>query len=104
MVMIVKKRYAENTLRIYKDILNFHPHCQGAMLSLIYNRGNSLGGDRRKEMKEIQSDLKQGGKQVPALLRSMKRLWTTKSNRGLQGRREDEAKIFEKGLNCDCYE
>ena len=55
-------------------------------------------------MKEIQSDLKQGGKQVPTLLRSMKRLWTKKSNRGLQGRREDEAKIFEKGLNCDCYE
>ena len=79
MVMIVKKRYAEDTLRIYKDILNFHPHCQGAMLSLIYNRENSLSSVRRKEMKQIQSDLKQGGKQVPALLRSMKRLWTQKS-------------------------
>ena len=104
MVMLVKKRYAEDTLRVYKDILNFHPHCQGAMLSLIYNRGGSVAGDRRKEMKQIQSDLKQGGEQVPALLRSMKRLWTQKSNRGLQSRREDEAKIFEKGLKCDCYE
>jgi len=62
-----------------------------------------LKGDRRKEMKEIQDNLKKNGKKVPLFLRSMKRLWTTKANRGLQARREDEAKIFEKGLKCECY-
>ncbi|WP_254202679.1 MULTISPECIES: pesticin C-terminus-like muramidase [unclassified Acinetobacter] len=103
MVMIVKKRYAEDTLKIYRDILKYHPHCQGAILSLVYNRYIGLKGDRRKEMKEIQNDLKNNGKKVPSLLRSMKRLWTTKANRGLQARREDEAKIFEKGLKCECY-
>lgn len=103
MVMIVKKRYAGDTLIIYPDILKYHPHCQGAILSLVYNRSISLKGDRRKEMKEIQDDLKQDGSNVPISLRSMKRLWTTKQNRGLQARREDEAKIFEKGLKCDCY-
>lgn len=103
MVMIVKKRYAGDTLIIYPDILKYHPHCQGALLSLVYNRSISLKGDRRKEMKEIQEDLKQDGSNVPTSLRSMKRLWTTKQNRGLQARREDEAKIFEKGLKCDCY-
>ena len=104
MVMLVKQRYAEDTLKIYKEILNYHPHCQGAMLSLVYNRGASVSGDRRREMKQIQDDLKIDGTQVPSLLRSMKRLWTTSANRGLQSRREDEAKIFEKGLKCDCYE
>jgi hypothetical protein len=103
MVMIVKKRYAEDTLKVYPDILKYHPHCQGAILSLVYNRYIGLKGDRRKEMKEIQDDLKKNGKKVPLFLRSMKRLWTTKANRGLQARREDEAKIFEKGLKCECY-
>lgn len=103
MVMIVKKRYAEDTLKVYPDILKYHPHCQGAILSLVYNRYIGLKGDRRKEMKEIQDDLKSKGKKVPSLLRSMKRLWTTKANRGLQARREEEAKIFEKGLKCECY-
>ncbi|WP_286389224.1 pesticin C-terminus-like muramidase [Acinetobacter indicus] len=103
MVMIVKKRYAENTLKVYPDILKYHPHCQGAILSLVYNRYIGLKGDRRREMKEIQDDLKSNGKKVPSLLRSMKRLWTTKANRGLQARREEEAKIFEKGLKCECY-
>lgn len=104
MVMVVKKRYAEDTLKIYSDVLNYHPHCQGALLSLVYNRYNSLKGDRRREMREIQEDLKQGGNETPKLLRSMKRLWTDKSTRGLQSRREDEAKLFEKGLKCNCYE
>lgn len=104
MAMIVKKRYAEDTLSIYGDVLKLHPHCQGAMLSLVYNRGNGLSGERRKEMKEIQNDLKNGGTKVPTLLRNMKRLWTTKSDRGLQKRREDEALLFEKGLKCDCYQ
>ena len=103
MVMIVKKRYAEDTLKIYPDILKYHPHCQGAILSLVYNRYIGLKGDRRKEMREIQKDLKKSGSNVPISLRSMKRLWTTKQNRGLQARREDEAKIFEKGLKCECY-
>ncbi|MFD1438836.1 pesticin C-terminus-like muramidase [Acinetobacter terrae] len=103
MVMIVKKRYAEDTLKIYPDILKYHPHCQGAILSLVYNRYIGLKGNRRKEMREIQGDLKKSGSNVPISLRSMKRLWTTKQNRGLQARREDEAKIFEKGLKCDCY-
>ena len=58
MVMIVKKRYAEDTLKVYPDILKYHPHCQGAILSLVYNRYIGLKGDRRKEMKEIQDDLK----------------------------------------------
>jgi len=100
MVMIVKKRYAGDTLITYPDILKYHPYCQGAILSLVYNRSISLKGDR---CKEIQDDLKQDGSNVPTYLRSMKRLWTTKQNRGLQARREDEAKIFEKGLKCDCY-
>lgn len=53
MVMIVKKRYAGDTLINYPDILKYHPHCQGAILSLVYNRSISLKGDLCKEMKKF---------------------------------------------------
>lgn len=66
--MIVKKRYAGDTLITYPDILKYHPYCQGAILSLVYNRSISLKGDR---CKEIQDDLKQDGSNVPTYLRSM---------------------------------
>ena len=36
------KRYAQYVVDIYPDSINLHPHCQGALLSLVFNRGNKL--------------------------------------------------------------
>ena len=104
LAVIVKQRYAELVVSIYPEILKYHPHCQGALLSLVYNRGISLDGPSRREMKDIQNVLKvNNAYEIPSLLRSMKRLWTTTKNRGVAIRREDEAKWFEKGVKCDCF-
>jgi GH24 family phage-related lysozyme (muramidase) len=56
-------------------------------------------------MKEINDDLlNQTPEKIPSRLRSMKRLWEGKAGLGgLITRREDEAKLFERGLKCDCW-
>ena len=71
----------------------------GALVSLTYNRGASFGkaGDRYAEMRAIKDDMGRSEfDDVPAQLRSMKRLWPTV--KGLQTRREREARLFERGL------
>lgn len=77
------------------------PDCKGVLLSLVYNRGASFqqDGDRYAEMRAIRAAMISGNLQaIPGLLRSMKRLWTNKSVRGVALRREHEARLFEKGL------
>ena len=101
----MKKRYAQQVVDIYPKAINLHPDCQGALLSLVINRGNSLTGDTRLEMKQIQEDLI-GNKfeNIPSRLRSMKKLWANDRNRiGLVQRREKEAVFFEEALKCNCW-
>jgi len=79
------------------------PSCKGVLLSLVYNRGASfsLAGDRYREMRNIKA-LMEARKfsRIPAELRSMRRLWTTPSVRGVAIRREIEARMFEKALTA----
>lgn len=77
------------------------PDCKGVLLSLVYNRGASfqLAGDRYSEMRAIRAAMiNRNWSAIPGLLRSMKRLWQTKSVRGVALRREHEAALFERGL------
>ena len=61
----------------------------GALVSLVFNRGTRLVGDRREEMAAIHKALSKGKpEEVPAQLRAMKRYWPTVPS--LQRRREDE--------------
>lgn len=82
------------------------PDCIGALVSLAYNRGPSFTIPASKdktgryvEMRAIRTHMaaKEFGK-IPTEFRKMKRLWTTPSVRGLVTRREEEAKLFERGL------
>lgn len=76
-----------------------HPDCLGALVSLAYNRGPSFGnsGDRYREMRAIRALMASGNfAGIPAQFRSMKRLWP--NVKGLQDRREREARLFEAGL------
>jgi len=60
------RSYAQQAVNVFPQLINLHPHCQGAMLSLIYNRGSGLHGksveeeDRRREMREIKNALEAG--------------------------------------------
>lgn len=85
------------TLRVYPQAINLPEDCAAALFSLVFNRGTSLTGERRAEMRGIKDALATGHRDaVPGLIRSMKRLWPEKS--GLVRRREDEARLFEHGL------
>lgn len=80
-------------LRIYPQADELHPNQTAALLSLVFNRGSSLNGDRRTEMLAIQSALKTGNlASVPNLFRQMERLWP--NTKGLRLRRHAEADLF----------
>ena len=76
------------------------PDVQGAIVSLVYNRGTSMvdkpGEDRRKEMRAIRDAVQEGDVQeIADQLRSMKRLWQGQGLNGLLARREAEAALVE---------
>jgi len=96
-------RYTARTLAaLPSSAASLSPDCLGALVSLVYNRGASFGaaGDRYREMRAIRDDIQQQNlKDIPAQLRSMKRLWAGDPNMaGLVRRRELEAVLFEQGL------
>lgn len=68
----------------------------GAIVSLVFNRGTSLNGDSRLEMKNIKNLVpKKNYKGIARELRKMKRIWEGKGLDGLLERREAEAKLVE---------
>jgi len=86
--------HAKKTAGIYPNIVNLHPYEQTCLISLVFNRGASLDGDRRKEMKDlIAATNLDDDKAMGKLFRDMKRLWP--DARGLQIRRDLEAQFIE---------
>lgn len=68
----------------------------GAIVSLVFNRGTSLNGDSRLEMRNIKNLVpKKNYKGIARELRKMKRIWEGKGLDGLLERREAEAKLVE---------
>lgn len=90
---------ARDVKRTYPGIEKLPPDTQGAILSLVYNRGYLINDtDRRKEMKALKPTIAAGDLAgIAALLRSMKRLWDPKKQKGLIIRRENEALLAENG-------
>jgi GH24 family phage-related lysozyme (muramidase) len=85
------------TLRIYPQAEELPGDCTAALVSLVFNRGAALSGDRRREMVAIQGLLKTGNlKEIPNQFREMTRLWP--NSKGLRRRRGEEADLFEAGL------
>ena len=89
-------KYAKSTRNIYPGIEKLPPDAQGAILSLVYNRGESLANtDRRKEMRNLVGLIANGNlKKIANEIRAMKRLWTS-AQRGLWIRRDTEADLVE---------
>ncbi|MDH1263851.1 hypothetical protein [Pseudomonas sp. GD03944] len=108
LAVTMKKRYAQQVVDVYPQAINLHPDCQGALLSLVINRGNSFtrpSVESRKEMTEIRDDFDLGNIHlIPGRIRSMKRLWTDATNRGVAIRREREAVYFESSMECKCWD
>jgi hypothetical protein len=72
------------------------PTVQGALVSLVYNRGPSMTGGSRREMREIRDVClpARDAKCVADRIAAMCRLWRgTEHERGLCSRRDDEARL-----------
>jgi GH24 family phage-related lysozyme (muramidase) len=109
LAIVMKRRYAQQVVDIYPEVLEFHPHCQGALLSMIVNRGNGLvdptssTNQPRLEMREIQQDFRnKQPENIPSRIEaSGPRLWPTSN--GLIRRRKGEGDLFKEGLTCSCF-
>jgi hypothetical protein len=80
--------------KIYPQIDELNADTQGALTSMVYNRGNSLEGTRRANMRNIvpmvaAKDYKGIAREIDA----SKELWRGKGLDGLIRRREQEAKM-----------
>lgn len=95
-------RFTKQTADAFKlTPTRLHPHSNGALVCLVFNRGPSLSmSDSRKEMRWIKYNISVGDEEkVPSDIRSMKRLWSATKLKGLHLRRESEAKLFQEGLD-----
>ncbi len=82
--------------KTFPGLNKLHPDAYGAIVSLVFNRGTSLVGDRRLEMRNIKALVpKKNYKNIALEFRKMKRIWVGKNLDGLIDRREAEAKLVE---------
>ncbi|MEP6686095.1 MAG: peptidoglycan-binding protein [Verrucomicrobiota bacterium] len=97
-------KYYQQTLETFPQMDAYPGVVQGALLSLVFNRGTSLEGGRREEMRRIRDLLGSGSpkketlEEVAAQLRNMKRIWAGKGLDGLVIRREKEARWVESAI------
>lgn len=102
-------RFYNETKAIYPSLDQLPGLCRSVLVSIVFNRGNNLNGDRRTEMRTIQTILNQTDQagldkdQIKTALAgvedqivSMKRLWNPAS--GLVKRRQAEANLWRAGL------
>ena len=86
--------YTNETRGAFSGFDDLPLDAQGALVSLVYNRGASMSGDRRTEMRVIRDLVpKQDLQGIADQIRAMKRLWL--NTRGLQRRRDAEADLVE---------
>ncbi len=91
--------YQKKTEGAFPGLDKLPPDAQGALVSLVYNRGPDMGGDRRKEMRAIRDAVSKGDlKEIAAQLRAMKRLWEGQGLPGLLKRRDAEAVLVESSV------
>ena len=94
------------TRETFPNFDNLPEDAKGGLVSLVFNRGNALEGDRRREMKLIRDGMKlvsvydqKALTFIANQIRSMKRIWLGGSiEKGMIRRRDAEAKLIEESL------
>lgn len=102
-------RFHEDTRSIYPSLDTLPLLCRCALVSIVFNRGNSLEGSRRSEMRTIRdilikasnpvlesSERKRILRDVEDEIVAMQRLWGPET--GLYKRRQGEANLWRTGL------
>lgn len=88
-------RFADLTRRTFPGMEKLPPDAQAVLVSIVFNRGSSMRGSTRREMRGIRDAVSaQDYQKVPGLILAMKRLWVGKGLDGLLRRREREAARF----------
>lgn len=89
--------WAKKARKMYPGLEKLPPDAQGAIISLVYNRGESLADkDGRREMRNLVGLIAGGNlKQIAGEIRKMKRLWSLSESPGLHKRRDREADLVE---------
>ena len=95
------------TKQTFPNFDNLPEDAKGGLVSLVFNRGNALEGDRRREMKLIRDGMKlvstydqKALSFIANQIRNMKRIWIGGSiEKGMSRRRDAEAKLIEESLN-----
>lgn len=83
--------------RTYPGFDELHPNAQAALLSLTFNRGNSMAGPKRVEMRAIRDlTAKKKYQEIADQIRKMKAIWRgTDIQKGMERRRDAEARLME---------
>jgi len=88
--------YQSLTQKAFPGVDKLPADAQGALVSLVYNRGTSMDGDSRREMRAVRDAVAKGDlKEIANQIRAMKRLWENTNQGGLLKRRESEAQLVE---------
>lgn len=89
-------KFAKLAEKTFPGLSELCPDAYGAIVSLVFNRGTSLVGEKRLEMRNIRVLVpKKDYKKIAYEIRSMKRIWRGKNLDGLIDRRESEAALVE---------
>lgn len=92
-------KYWAKTKAIYPQLEELNEDTQGALVSMVYNRGNKLEGDSRIEMKAIVDMVKNKDYEgIAEEIEKSKRHWEHKNLDGLVVRREAEADLVRDSL------
>ena len=95
------------TQQTFPNFDNLPEDAKGGLVSLVFNRGNALEGDRRREMKLIRDGMKlvsvfdqKALTFIANQIRNMKRIWAGGSiEKGMNRRRDAEAKLIDQSLH-----
>jgi GH24 family phage-related lysozyme (muramidase) len=89
-------KFAKLAEKTFPELDKLCDDAYGAIVSLVFNRGSSMSGDSRLEMRNIRALVrKRDYRGIAKELRKMKRIWQGKGLDGLLSRREAEAKLVE---------
>jgi GH24 family phage-related lysozyme (muramidase) len=92
-------KFASLAEKAFPNLKELCDDAYGAIVSLVFNRGSSMSGDNRLEMRNIRMLVpKKDYKGIAGEIRKMKRIWVGKNMDGLLRRRDAEAKLVE---NCE---
>jgi GH24 family phage-related lysozyme (muramidase) len=101
------KKFHDLTRGTFPNFDKLPEDAKGGLVSLVFNRGAALEGDRRREMKairDIMAKTQNFDQKTLSLIadqiRKMKRIWIGGSiEKGMSRRRDAEAKIIEESFN-----